>query len=64
MIVRDLFSVMNTDTPRILIYDYDNNVIYSKYSNKPIGKLSVWDKVVAWIYRADSTEIAIRLEKE
>lgn len=63
MTVKDLFDCMNTDVPRILIYDYDNNVIYEKYSNKPIGKLKYWGHNVAWIYRADSTEIAIRLER-
>ena len=62
MTVRDLFNVINTDAPRIIIYDYDMNVIYEKYSNKPIGKLPLWEKNVAWIYRADSTEIVLRIE--
>lgn len=62
MIVRDLFDCMNTDTPRILIYDYEENVVYQKHSNKPIGKFEFWDSVVAWIYRADSTEIALRID--
>lgn len=61
--VRDLFYCMNTDAPRILIYDFDDNVVYTKHSNQPIGKLAYWENKVAWIYRADSTEIAIRLER-
>ena len=62
MTVKDLFDVMNTDTPRIMIYDSEENVIYEKHSNKPIGKLPLWEKKVAWIYRADSTEIVLRIE--
>lgn len=62
MTVKDLFDVMNTDTPRIMIYDFEENVIYEKYSNKPIGKLPLLEKKVAWIYRADSTEIVLRIE--
>lgn len=61
--VKELFNCMNTDVPRILIYDYEDNVIYEKHSSTPIGKLKYWDSIVAWIYRADSTEIALRLER-
>lgn len=64
MTVRDLFSCINTDTPRIIIYDSNDNVIWQKHSNKLIVKMPHWDKDVAWIYKADSTEIALKLERE
>lgn len=65
MTIRDLFTCMNTDAPRVMIYDYKENVIWQKYSNQPIGKrMPFWDKNVDWIYRADSTEIALRIERE
>ena len=64
MTIRDLFECRNTDYPRVMIYDYDDNVIWQKYSNRPIGQMPFWDKKVAWIYRADSTEIALRIERE
>lgn len=63
MRVKDLFECLNTDTPRILIYDHEENVIFQKHSNRPITKLSLRENKVAWIYRADSTEIAIRIEQ-
>lgn len=64
MTVRELFACMNTDIPRILIYDFNDDVIYTKHSNTPIAKLKYFDSNVAWIYKADSTEIALRIEKE
>lgn len=64
MTIRDLFNCMNTDVPRIMIYDHEENVIFEKHSNKPIGKLPLWEKNVAWIYRADGTEVAVRIEQE
>lgn len=62
MTIRDLFYCVNTDSRRILIYDKNDNVIYQKHSNKPIGKLDYWDCKVAWIYKIDSEEIAVRIE--
>lgn len=62
MKVQELFGCINTDTPRILIYDNEDNVIYTKHSNIPIGKFKYYECNVAWIYRADCDEICIRLE--
>ncbi len=64
MTIRDLFFCINTDIPSVMIYDYEYNVIWQKHSNQPICKMPFWDKNVAWIYRADSTEIALRIERE
>ena len=64
MLVSDLFSVMNTDCPRIIIYDFNDDVVFTKHSDKPLGRCSYRDCSVAWIYRADSTEIALRITKE
>lgn len=62
MTVRELFSCCDTDSRRIIIYDKDNEVIYTKHSNKPIGKLNYFESVIAWIYTINAEEIALRVE--
>ena len=64
MTVWDLFLCMNTDVPEITIYNNYDEVIYTKPCNKPIAKLKYYDSKVAWIYKADSTEISLRIEND
>lgn len=64
MRVKDLFECLDTKSPRILIYDHEENVIYQKHSGDPSGYILFLENEVEWIYRADSTEIAIRIDFE
>jgi hypothetical protein len=44
MTIRNLFECMNTDVPRVIIYDYEDNVIWQKHSGIPVGKLPLLEK--------------------
>lgn len=63
MTIKELFNCINTDIPAITIYNYDNEVIYSKLSNKPISKFKYFNSIVSWIYKVNFEEIILRIEK-
>jgi len=62
MTVRDLFDRVDTMSRSVTIYDADEEVAYKKSAGKPISRLSLWDRSVAWIYRIDASEIVIRMD--